>query len=48
MVIFDQGLGDLVGSVTSLKGRSDHGGKIHHTIMVDNPTPVLSVRPKSQ
>jgi hypothetical protein len=35
MMVFDQNSGNLVRSVTSVKGRTDQGGKIHFQIMVD-------------
>jgi hypothetical protein len=38
MMNFDQGLCNLVRSITSLKGRTDHLGKIHLQIMADLTT----------
>jgi hypothetical protein len=35
-----EGLGYLVGGVTSLNGQTDDGGKIHLQIMVDRATAV--------
>jgi hypothetical protein len=35
MMKFEQGLGYLVGSITSLKGRTNHFGEVHLQIMDD-------------